>query len=820
MCHLTILWSGDITSPLDRQRVKKLTLIDFVSHCCGTDATPANKSRLSLGHTNDFNANISFLDFRNVLLFVNRGTQCDEYMTIVQRQWLTYKNALNKVPDLDGHAKMSVVVHSGGGKGTGKTTFARKAPDHCTPAMVWDEDFRKKLVEYTNGHGLRLKICFGNGLVAEDLEDMDRSLSLRVLHAHLQYRLKPAFASYGGFVAEARRRLGDVKFEAVLKEVVCCGITGAENRIVIMNFDELNAVLGSKRSDGAAKGESARSNFKHIEYMKHALVTIRDCTVYSEVFVFPILTGTKVIAVEELIAHLGMSGHAIPLPLLDEESVHQLFADLYRRARDVTGNPLGADEEVEIKYNLRLLLELMNGHPRFLEYLLYTLGGRTNETWSADLFVKNVDDLNNKANKNTQLRTVLLEGVSKALERYCSGWFTHYFEASNMEPNTLAVLLSMSLFDARVQRSDKIGFVHKQQLLVADLEQQGLVFLTPRRLGGLKLVVPFMWMHHIYSHLAAATHLPYVCLLDSLRCVMSPANKEELIMGVLALRMLMCSSKLKRPGNQVLVEDVLGVKVKGYVKMRLPIESNNQVNALDHQTLKDNQFVAGPGRTFFVNAPAAPTYDGLVLAEPGITVQSKNCLMALNKLATTDGRVAPATSYDIEIPGEILKCRPKNSILLLVTDDRIVNRPKELPKGLALIDDGNQSVFFGETLTLRFDSCRAATLTELGRTIHANNGTVLRRCFSVEEPGEESVEEPAEEQIVTVRSSTARKTAVVTVAVGSSDSQASPRNTRGRNKDMAAVVSGSGGQKVSYRAGQGFAAGRKRTFSAVENLSN
>jgi hypothetical protein len=810
MYHLTILWSGDIISPLDRQRDKKLTLIDFVSHCCGTDATPANKSRLSLDHTHGFNANISRQDFRDVLLFVSRGTQCDEYMTIVQRQWLTYKNALNKVPDLDGHAKMSVVVHSGGAKGTGKTTFARKAPDHCTPAMVWDEDFRKKLVEYTNGHGLRLKICFGDGLVAEELEDMDRSLSLRVLHAHLKYRLKPAFTSYREFVAEARLRLGDVEFDAVLKEVVCCGITGAENRIVIMNVDELNAVLDFKRPDGVAKGEFARSNLKHIEYMKNALLRIRDCTVYSEVFVFPILTGTKVIAVEELIAYSGMSGHAIPLPLLGEEAVHQLFADLYRRARDVTGSPLGADEEVEIKYNLRLLLELMNGHPRFLEYLLFTLGGRTSQTWSANLFVKNVDDLNNNADNNTQLRTVVLEGVSKALECHCSRWFTHYFEASKMEPNTLAVLLSMSLFDARVQRSDKIGFVNQQQLRVADLEQQGLVFLTPRRLGGWKLVVPFMWMRHIYSRLSADNNRPYVCLLNSLRCVMSPADEEELIMGVLALRMLMCSSKLKHPGDQVLVEDVLGVKVKGYVKMRLPIESNTQVYALDHQTLKDNQFVAG------------------LLAEPVISVQSKHCLMALNKLATTDGRVAPTTSYNIDIPGEILKCQPKNSILLFVTDDRIVNRPKELPKGLALIDHCNKSVFFGETLTLRFDSCRAATMAGLGQPVLANNGPVLRRCFSVEKPVkkpveelvEESVKEPAEEQIVTVRSSTARKTAVVAVAVGSSDSQASHRNTRGRNKDMAAVVSGSDGQQVSYRAGQRFAAGQKRTFSAVENLSN
>lgn len=169
-------------------------------------------------------------------------------------------------------------------------------------------------------------------------------------------------------------------------------------------MDEMNAVLDLKRPDGVSAQSFNQQKLQYIEYMKYALLQIRDCTVYHKVFVFPMLTGTKAIAVNDLIKASGMQEEPIPLPLLDDDSVHKLCADLYRRARRAVGNPLLASEVLPIRYNLRLQLELMNGHPRFLEFLLYTLGARSNETWSAAKFVETVDALNT-AEKDTQLRT-------------------------------------------------------------------------------------------------------------------------------------------------------------------------------------------------------------------------------------------------------------------------------------------------------------------------------------------------------------------------------------------------------------------------------
>lgn len=312
-----------------------------------------------------------------------------------------------------------------------------------------------------------------------------------------------------------------------------------------------------------------------------------------------------------------------------------------------------------------------------------------------------------------------------------------------MHPTMLAVLLAMSLFDAKVLRTDKVGF-QAHRVLVADLAQKGLVFLTPRPQGCFKLVVPFVWLHRVYSTLAKDTELPYMCLLNSLRCVMSPADKEELIMGVLALRMLMYSSK--QPRQLVRVEDVLGVKVNGYDTMLLPSEADNKVYAMDHQTLTGHKFVAGPGMAFFVNASAAPSYDGIFLSTPKITVQSKHCLTAVNKLALADGLDVPQTSYRVNIPAEITKCQRAGSILLFITDDRIVNRPNVLPRGLALFDHDNKTDFYGEALTRRFASCLAATMAEVAMITRVNElpaiVTALRRQFTIQQPIEEASTKP------------------------------------------------------------------------------
>lgn len=84
--------------------------------------------------------------------------------------------------------------------------------------MEWDPVFKAILNHYTDGHGLRLRVSFADGLTSEDLEDMGGSLALRVLHVHLKYRLKPEFAALSDFMSEARKFTVKPQLKSVMSE--------------------------------------------------------------------------------------------------------------------------------------------------------------------------------------------------------------------------------------------------------------------------------------------------------------------------------------------------------------------------------------------------------------------------------------------------------------------------------------------------------------------------------------------------------------------------------------------------------------------------
>ena len=403
--------------------------------------------------------------------------------------------------------------------------------------------------------------------------------------------------------------------------------------------------------------------------------------------------------------------------------------------------------------SLASLLELMAGHPRFLEMLLFVLGRPDSKTgvdeWCPAQFVASIAALVSPSGERVSLQPWLVQLRLAVQLRY--GAFQSYLN----EPRFFALvpqLLGHTLFEWSVHRQQSFR-EGDYECTVQTMEENGVVFLTPKQpvraphanvsstststssstatssaalpladtSPSLRLVVPFLWLLLLSERYEAgnASTVPCLPLVSSTQCILSPAQNEQLTMSVLSLK-CMCFCKMGRA--TVSVRELLGVDVVGCnVPICLPPSGTPwMVEKLRHAvtTAEWSKWLANtrdgdpavaaavsPAR-FFINAEKASSWDGCALTTPAVCVQDKQGLVSRERVAS--GKAAKPVAW-AKVKEEINKCqmidRGGQSLLLYCTDGVVADRPEHLPERVAIIDEPSHAVFFGPILAHRRAMC-------------------------------------------------------------------------------------------------------------------
>jgi hypothetical protein len=389
-------------------------------------------------------------------------------------------------------------------------------------------------------------------------------------------------------------------------------------------------------------------------------------------------------------------------------------------------------------------MELMAGNPRFLEVLLFRLGRPEGlvDRWEPSTFVTRLAEL---ASPSAVMDTWLSQVTGDVLKRY--GHFDDYLTRGISFGTIVPQLVGHTLFQWDIRREHTF----EDGTTVQQLEEDGVIFLTPQAVSTasssaassargssadpaypstLRMVLPFLWLHRIIGHYrlnhsSAIARLP---LVDTLQCILSPAQNEELTMAVLSLK---CFCLVKLGKQHVFASELLGVEVGGDPQLLLPRvdETLWTVCKLDHQVVQakwrkwhTEQIGASsssysssnssssssnkpPRSHFFLNGEHAPFWDSCALTSPPIFVQDKQRLGSRRRLAA--GKPAQPSNW-ASVEEEREKCLVPDSprpIFLFCTDDLMRDRPSPLPPSVALIDRSNHLKFFGPILAHRRDMC-------------------------------------------------------------------------------------------------------------------
>ena len=468
------------------------------------------------------------------------------------------------------------------------------------------------------------------------------------------------------------------------------------------------------------------------------------------------LTATKALKVKEIVKLSGCSFLDIPLPLLDRGHVLEMIHDLHDRALQAPSSSVAhALSALRLADNvpplMSHLLELMAGHPRFLEKLLFHLGRPEGHTdcWTPATFIARMAALRAPTAGSIRLEDVLVPISDAIASRYSA--FKGYMD----QPKFSAIvpqLVGYTLFEWPVTRQLMLtedGY----QCSVRELEEDGIVFLTPVNAAlssssavtsaissapsssvsssafpssssnvcadvQLRLVMPFLWLHRVYArhssnHAVSVVQLP---LVKTLTCRLSPAQNEELTMSVLALKCF-CLVKM---GQQTVTAAMLFGASAGELPVRLPSLPATQwpVVKLRHQVTpakwvhwsQDQAASPIPRSGFFLNGEKAPFWDGYALTSPPVFVQDKQGLVSREKVAKG---TAPEKTKWAEVEAEWDKCKvsdPMQPLFLFCTDAIVTGRPSPLPSGVIVVDQYTQADFFGPLLASR----KAMCLSELG----------------------------------------------------------------------------------------------------------
>ena len=542
------------------------------------------------------------------------------------------------------------------------------ALDHMPSSCAIDARFQPVLDGCTQ-RGWRYRICFGEDVVSSDeLAAPALSVAARLLWQHLKYELPrvSSVQSYDVFW----RYLSDRRLTFAPSDVlehICGAVVPAAERMLLVNLDEINVLFSDHHS-----GASPAPVTPQCQYLQHVLRSLLQLQIDGVAFVMPVLTATKALRVREIIRLSGCAFREIPLPLFTAPYVEELVRDLLTRARQSAGDKVEASgsecpgsiaaasaalAELQLQETveealpplLRHLLELMAGHPRFLEKLLFRLGrpdGAADE-WLASTFVRHMAELQSPAPPASSVLESWLGAVSTdILNRYAA--FKDYLCRSEFV-SIAPQLLGYTLFEWSVSRQQEFS-EQAYRCTVQQLEEDGVVFLTPKPfsvLGGssssssssnnqpdveLRLVMPFLWLHVLYVRHAAhyASSVVQLPLVKTLTCQLSPAQNEELTLSVLALKCF-CFAKQGKAfvGSRELFGVVAGSDAQPDVQIRLP-------------TLAATQWPVVKLR-YQVTAADWPVWQ----TEPWLSEtewsKRRKAVSAARK-AAEDGQAAPATS--------------------------------------------------------------------------------------------------------------------------------------------------------------------------------
>jgi len=712
------------------------TAVDEPSLSAAVDLRRRAGRRSLARHTSALPASgIPAADFGAYLKFVNRGEECAALVAHLQEVYLAFLHrADTPIAERGGggdYLKALQVVYSAGAPGVGKTTWARMALDHAPLGCASDERFAAVLERCTQC-GWRYRICFGEDMLeADELAAPDLSLAARLLWQHVKYELcrSSTVRSYVSFWRYLRAHSLLLSVADVLEHI--CADVPARERMLLVNLDEVN-VLFPDSVVGTAVGPPS----PEAVYLQRLLRHMLQLQIDGVGFVMPVLTATKALCVREVIRLSGCSLREIPLPLLAAPYVDELVRDLLTRARQASrtvappGSIASASEalaalqveeqssELPLPPLLCNLLELMAGHPRFLEKLLFRLGRPDGaaEEWSASTFVAHMRQLQSPAPPASAVLESWLSAVAEdILTRYSA--FKQYI----VRPAFVSIapqLLGYTLFQWSINREREFS-EREYRCSVQQLEEDGVVFLTPkpaplpaaasacRHLHGsppdveLRLVMPFLWLHVLYVRHADhyASSVVQLPLVKTLTCQLTPAQNEELTLSVLALK---CFCLAKRGDAFISCRQLLGAPAGAGpdVQLRLPIPSATQwapiklkhqvtaktweawyaqhrgppagagASTSSHSRRRDargasrssaaaamgaSAAAASPPRAhFFLNAEKAPFWDSCVLTEPPLFVQDKQSLVARER--AVQGK-PPSNTQWADVQAEMDKCK-------------------------------------------------------------------------------------------------------------------------------------------------------------------
>ena len=583
------------------------------------------------------------------------------------------------------------------------------------------------------------------------------SIAARVLWEYSKHDLSSSSSvSY----AQMWQLIQQHQFHFTIRDVIAF-ILGSnlkpEDCLLLINLDEINALFGDKQRDSLS-----------FAYLQHSLRQLVSVSMNGQAFLYPVLTATKALKVKDVIKLSGCSFMDISLPLLQPSHVAELIWDLHSRAvssikasssaaltsslsalslssssAPAVASSASADTQVALPPILSNLVELMAGHPRLLEHMLFYLGrpdGALN-VWQPVAFVNKLEEFRQASPGNVTTFRSLLQFISGSIiSRYSA--FKEFVQQPIMN-SIIPQLTGYTLWEWPVHR--QLEFKEDAfSMTVHELEEDGIVFLTPIQRGHahaasgsatsasapsfssatvssqsdvsavdrFRLVIPFIWLHVIYQHHAMtcpSTVVP-IELVQELTCCMSAGQNEYLTSSVLALKCF-CLAKMQRTTIGVhelllgrIVDDDIMITLPALASTTWPVRKlRSNVTKAGWERFKaaarypDCQSGPPPDR-FFLNGEHSSSWDGCALTVPPIFIQDKQSLVSRGLRA--QGKAVQTRTWE-SIEKEINKALVEDALFFFCCEDRITGLPNSLPSRMIVLQHHDLAAFFGPVLAAR-----------------------------------------------------------------------------------------------------------------------
>ena len=523
-----------------------------------------------------------------------------------------------------------------GGPGLGKTTFCRKAftkaidslPEACGNDL-W-KDVKKKdeflpIVEACVLGGRQYRINFGGRVPDhQELDDPERSFAYRLLGCLTKGTEVPKVSL-----------MDTPKLQDVL-----LGLTkGSKDCLIVVNFDETNIML---KMGGAGN-----------TYLMQILSAIQKFNDLQQGFVFPIMSGTNVRDLHDVLkaASDGNAPLEIPLPLLKDENMVDVLEDLSNRcAGESTVQANG-----EVGEGLKFVLSVLGGVPRYIEVLAFLLG-KVDHHFKPSQYVNQLQHPPPPQLLLTNIRDII--GVQYGSD------FLEMAQAATTKAWT--ALVSASLFEWGVGRDDEFG-----TLTIRQMESKGILFV--KTTGDTQTILfPLLFLTYI---LGTSEQVPM--LLRHFDVKLSPDENER---NTLAILLLKCKA-LKVMNQNITVDRLLPGLAPNLHWRHLPLQFETEkleLRQMENQiTLKTwksfEEDLKSGEHGFLVNAQGAPFSDTLIIpkgADNVILIQEKQSELAKQKFL--NDTAVPYFGKPL-VDFEHNKCNIKTSHLFIIVSDKKFN---------------------------------------------------------------------------------------------------------------------------------------------------